>query len=134
MTQSSEKIVSNNQALVDALVKFQRWCEAGGPELVAELASLKAQLAEAANFKLYVHKRLDEAGVPHEVPESPHTAAGCRVGGRFDWVKGRLAAAEKEHFALRGKLFQLAAVCRAPCQVSGNWVADEIEKLLNPEA
>lgn len=42
-----DKKTTDNQALVDALVKFQQWCDAGGPDLVAELASLKAQLAEA---------------------------------------------------------------------------------------
>lgn len=37
----------SNQALVDALVKFQRWCDAGGPDLTAELARLQAALEEA---------------------------------------------------------------------------------------
>lgn len=39
-------------------------------------------------FKAYVHNRLDEMGVPHSVPESEHDKAGCRIGGRLDWVEG----------------------------------------------
>ena len=49
-------------------------------------------------------------------------------------LRAQLAELDCRHFALRGKLFQLAAACRAPCQVSGNWAASEIEKLLNEEA
>lgn len=36
-------------------------------------------------FKAYVHKRLDDAGVPVD-PDSPHKAEGCRIGGRLDVV------------------------------------------------
>ena len=42
-------------------------------------------------FKQYVHDRLDAMGVPHTVKESPHTDAGCRVGGRLDYVEAKLA-------------------------------------------
>ena len=45
---------------------------------------------QAGKFKEYVHARLDEMKVPHEVPESEHTKAGCRIGGRLDWVEERL--------------------------------------------
>ncbi len=38
-----------NQALVDALVKFQRWCEAGGPDLTSQLAAATAARDEAVN-------------------------------------------------------------------------------------
>lgn len=38
-----------------------------------------------AKFKAYVHKRLDDAGVPAD-PESSHRAEGCRIGGRLDIV------------------------------------------------
>ena len=40
-------------------------------------------------FKAYTHERLDAMGVPVEVP-SPHTDAGCRIGGRMDYVEQRL--------------------------------------------
>lgn len=41
-------------------------------------------------FKDYVHQRLDAMGVPVD-PESPHKAAGCRIGGRLDYVEANLA-------------------------------------------
>lgn len=43
------------------------------------------QIEELKAFKDYVHKRLDDAGVPID-PESPHKEAGCRIGGRLDIV------------------------------------------------
>jgi DNA repair exonuclease SbcCD ATPase subunit len=50
-------------------------------------AESRAQALQA--FKNYVHQRLDEAGVPKD-PESPHKAAGCRIGGRLDEVFAKL--------------------------------------------
>jgi hypothetical protein len=46
---------------------------------------------KARAFKDYTHGRLDAMGVPHSVPESEHDKAGCRIGGRLDWVEQRLA-------------------------------------------
>src|SRR5438128_4534931 len=42
--------------------------------------ALRAENAKLTAFKTYTHQRLDELGIPHTVP-SPHTDAGCRVGG-----------------------------------------------------
>lgn len=43
-----------------------------------------------ADFKAYVHKRLDEAGVPTN-PEPAKTAeTGCRIGPRLDWLFNRM--------------------------------------------
>ena len=56
------------------------------PEEIAVWEYLKAVESERDKllaFKAYVHKRLDDAGVPAD-PESPHKAAGCRIGGRLD--------------------------------------------------
>jgi hypothetical protein len=53
-----------------------------------ELAAVTAVTAERdklQRFKEYVHRRLDEAGVPTD-PDSPHRAEGCRIGGRLDIV------------------------------------------------
>ena len=47
-------------------------------ELVNELLALR-------KFKEYVHKRLDEAGVPTH-PNGPHSKEGCRIGDRLDIV------------------------------------------------
>ena len=53
---------------------------------IAEFAAMRERIAALEAFKAYVHQRLDEAGVPYENPASPHTAAGCRMGGRLDLV------------------------------------------------
>lgn len=59
--------------------------QAGG-EMVAELRA----------FKAYVHRRLDEAGVPTH-PEGPHSAEGCRVGDRLDLVFHEVQRLRDEH-------------------------------------
>lgn len=68
----------------------------------AELAALRAELASASEradklqaFKDYVHQRLDDAGIPSD-PDSPHKAAGCRIGGRLDVVLARVEVAERD--------------------------------------
>lgn len=50
----------------------------------------EAQRDALQAFKDFVHRRLDEAGVPTH-PEGPHSAAGCRIGDRLDIVLGALA-------------------------------------------
>lgn len=40
-------------------------------------------------FKVFVHARLDQMGVPAEFPDGPHTREGFRVGDRFDWLWAR---------------------------------------------
>lgn len=57
-------------------------------------------------FKDYVHQRLDEAGVPAD-PDSPHKAAGCRVGGRLD-------VALKSYRDLQRRCVDWGAYWRAP--------------------
>jgi hypothetical protein len=59
-----------------------------GNEEDFDASSIRAALARVdalQRFKEYVHKRLDDAGVPVD-PESPHKAEGCRIGGRLDWL------------------------------------------------
>lgn len=59
-------------------------------ELEAALDHARCRLGDAlvdrdklADFKNYVHQRLDEAGVPTH-PDGKHSKAGCRVGDRLD--------------------------------------------------
>ncbi len=42
-------------------------------------------LAALQRFKDFVHRRLDEAGVPTH-PDGEHSKAGCRIGDRLDIV------------------------------------------------
>jgi len=53
--------------------------------LESELATVTAERDKLQAFKDYVHQRLDDAGVDVD-PDSPHKAAGCRIGGRLDEV------------------------------------------------
>ncbi len=85
-------------------------------ELEAEVAALKAeqfryaglgdadledQVRKLTAFKKYVHDRLDAAGIPSD-PESPHKAAGCRIGGRLDLVlSAGSSPAESDHWKKR---------------------------------
>jgi hypothetical protein len=46
---------------------------------------LRRERDKLQRFKDYVHKRLDDAGVPVD-PDSTHKAEGCRIGGRLDCV------------------------------------------------
>jgi len=50
-------------------------------------------------FKAYTHERMDKLGAPHTVEDSEHTKAGCRIGGRFDWVEAELARLKSEKAA-----------------------------------
>lgn len=67
-----------------------------------ERDSFKQQLTERQAFKDYVHKRLDDAGVPSD-PESAHKAEGCRIGGRLDHLFHQLT--EKSELCERLKEF-----------------------------
>ncbi|MBS0200483.1 MAG: hypothetical protein JSR70_08540 [Proteobacteria bacterium] len=60
-------------------------------DIAAELAWRDRQIDELRAFKQYVHDRLDGMGIPVD-PDSPHKAAGCRIGGRLDYVEQTLSA------------------------------------------
>lgn len=48
-----------------------------------DMATVARAMLKSQEFKDYVHKRLDAAGIPAD-PDSPHRAEGCRIGGRLD--------------------------------------------------
>jgi hypothetical protein len=69
-------------------------------ENLAAVALADVQLQTEAHFKRYVHDRLDKAGVPEHFPGGKHTAEGCRIGDRLDWLldrEERRANAKPEH-------------------------------------
>jgi hypothetical protein len=55
--------------------------------LTVALKDAEERIEKLQAFKDYTHDRLTEAGVP-ERPTMPanHTAAGCRIGDRLDWL------------------------------------------------
>lgn len=68
------------------------------------MESYASQTTEALQaFKDYVHKRLDDMGIPVD-PESPHKAAGCRIGGRLDVVEALQAENERLKKTLADKI------------------------------
>lgn len=54
-------------------------------EIIGHARRMEKERDALAQFKAYVHTRLDGANVPVD-PESPHKAEGCRIGGRLDWL------------------------------------------------
>lgn len=46
---------------------------------------LRDEVAALQRFKDFVHRRLDDAGVPTH-PDGPHSKEGCRIGDRLDIV------------------------------------------------
>lgn len=73
-----------------------------------EWRDMQAQRDALATFKAYVHKRLDDAGIPTH-PDGPHSAAGCRVGDRLDILIAERDAKVKEIEAVKLTLQQEAA-------------------------
>lgn len=61
------------------------WEDRAGKPLPIKWVSVDVEdLRKLQEFKAYVHKRLDYAGVPKEIDDA-HLKAGCRIGGRLDW-------------------------------------------------
>ena len=84
------KTVAPIQQLMRAADEQVAWAEFAIIELKDRLtsqeisiAALQEENAKLRAFKEYVHKRLDEAGVP-QFPNGPHSKEGCRVGDRLD--------------------------------------------------
>lgn len=50
--------------------------------------------AKLQRFKDWVHKYLDDHGVPHH-PPGTHGAEGCRIGDRMDWLMERVDLSDK---------------------------------------
>lgn len=73
--------------------------------LAAKVNSLAARVDDLQRFKDWVHNCLTEHGVP-EHPGGPHTAAGCRIGDRLDWVFARLENQEADTEALRREVVE----------------------------
>jgi hypothetical protein len=48
----------------------------------------KAALEKAQAFKVFVHKRLDDAGVPADPEPAENAKHGCRIEGRLNWLLG----------------------------------------------
>lgn len=50
--------MESNEALASALVKFQRWCEDGGPMLYSKIDKLETQIAALAEENEYLKEEV----------------------------------------------------------------------------
>lgn len=74
-------------------------------------------IEKLAGFKAYVHRRLDEAGIPAD-PDSPHKAEGCRIGGRLDIVLGRRCSLDDDGAYKRGYVAAMDDAARKEIETS----------------
>lgn len=92
-----------NVARLSATIKADR-------ETIRELTEERDRLAD---FKAYVHGRLDEAGIPVS-PGGPHSDAGCRIGDRLDITLGSIrelkAALEEEQRKFQAETLRTSAL------------------------
>ncbi len=79
-------IIQNEVGHVRVLRYGEEWRE--GDKLILALAH---EVEKLQAFKDFVHKRLDDAGIPVD-PPSVHRDHGCRIGGRLDLVLGATPA------------------------------------------
>jgi hypothetical protein len=78
--------------------------------VVDRMAKEKAALQA---FKNFVHRRLDEMGVPAN-PEPPkHALEGCRIGDRLDFIQTSERGHIEASTALRSRLERVEAAARA---------------------
>lgn len=50
----------------------------------------ETEIDKLQKFKDYVHKRLDEMGVPADADPDGTKAHGCRIQGRLNWLERKL--------------------------------------------
>jgi hypothetical protein len=55
---------------------------------------VRAERDALRRFKEYVHRRLDEAGVPHDPQPEINELTGCRIGCRLDWLLAKTEGAK----------------------------------------
>jgi hypothetical protein len=88
-----QSLASNKKAMLaeilakhlDAIaVHAEKWRNYG--ESLPEIHALITSRDKALAFKTWVHKYLDDRGVPHD-PMAERTAkTGCRISARLDWL------------------------------------------------
>lgn len=64
--------------------------------------------SKATAFKDYVHKRLDDAGVPHDPDPEKNKAHGCRIEGRLNFLLVQRSEASQKLEVARVALSQIA--------------------------
>jgi len=54
--------------------------------LTSELEEAQRRAEKGDKFKAFVHKRLDDLGVPADPFPEETKKHGCRISGRLDWL------------------------------------------------
>lgn len=112
--------------------KAEEW-EACHAALFNQLNPVMEENNKLQRFKDYVHKRLDDAGIPTH-PEGEHSQYGCRIGDRLDVALNRpkvslgeaAANIKAEYEEIKGKpmlgsdAVELAKACAAAWRLEHN--------------
>lgn len=67
------------------------------------------ELEKAQAFKTFVHKRLDEAGVPADPEPEENAKHGCRIEGRLNWLQSAVSVSPRTLDLARAQRDALAA-------------------------
>ena len=84
---------SDKQMLARKVQERQRQVDRTAAALLAANRLGEDERDALLRFKQWVHSYLDGKGVPAD-PGGPHSAEGCRIGDRMDWVYARMAELE----------------------------------------
>jgi hypothetical protein len=79
-----------------------------------KLARVTAERDKLQRFKDWVHKYLDDHGVPHH-PPGTHGAEGCRIGDRMDWLMNLVDELRRAHELLEPLLWLRQDTQHAGC-------------------
>lgn len=69
---------------------YRQGYKAHAAKHAAEVERWKEAVDKLQAFKDFVHRRLDQAGIPTH-PDGEHSKAGCRIGDRLDMVADIIA-------------------------------------------
>lgn len=86
---------------------------------VEHVQRLKIERDQAQAFKVYVHQRLDAAGVPFNPEPETNAKHGCRIEGRLNWLIHGRDAQRKMNEATHAAYHDVSSACLLP-------LADEI--------
>jgi hypothetical protein len=92
-------IVENLEQVTDTIIK--------------RLNRLESERDALRRFKDFVHRRLDEMGIPSH-PDGEYSKAGCRIGDRLDIVQNAIAIRDAYATAARVIMLHLQPYCNVP--------------------
>jgi hypothetical protein len=82
--------------------------------IAEDRATMQVRLSAALAFKTYVHKRLDDAGVPADPEPETNAKTGCRIGGRLNWLIHGRDAQRKMNEATHAAFHEVSRSMHSP--------------------